>query len=105
MLKEFFLLMIRRPPRSTRTDTLFPDTTLFRSEAPSPPSRVDLVGQNPEHRVDHDVEKPRHEKDRSDSRKSQPHRARIESRQMHSERQAEGCNGNGWARIGEQSQG
>src|SRR3546814_18309355 len=28
--------MIRRPPRSTRTDTLFPDTTLFRS--------ADLVG-------------------------------------------------------------
>src|SRR3546814_19586585 len=26
-----FLLMIRRPPRSTRTDTLFPYTTLFRS--------------------------------------------------------------------------
>src|SRR3546814_8822566 len=26
----FFFLMIRRPPRSTRTDTLFPDTTLFR---------------------------------------------------------------------------
>src|SRR3546814_10555728 len=25
--------MIRRPPRSTRTDTLFPDTTLFRSLA------------------------------------------------------------------------
>src|SRR3546814_5810383 len=25
--------MIRRPPRSTRTDTLFPDTTLFRSGA------------------------------------------------------------------------
>src|SRR3546814_2506472 len=25
--------MIRRPPRSTRTDTLFPDTTLFRSQA------------------------------------------------------------------------
>src|SRR3546814_8176113 len=23
--------MLRRPPRSTRTDTLFPDTTLFRS--------------------------------------------------------------------------
>src|SRR3546814_9739294 len=28
-----FLLMIRRPPRSTRTDTLFPYTTLFRSLA------------------------------------------------------------------------
>src|SRR3546814_4905077 len=27
----FVFLMIRRPPRSTRTDTLFPYTTLFRS--------------------------------------------------------------------------
>src|SRR3546814_13827091 len=32
MLSAFFL-MIRRPPRSTRTDTLFPYTTLFRSLA------------------------------------------------------------------------
>src|SRR3546814_10022414 len=29
--------MIRRPPRSTRTDTLFPYTTLFRSHLPVPP--------------------------------------------------------------------
>src|SRR3546814_11866610 len=29
-----FFLMIRRPPRSTRTDTLFPYTTLFRSAQP-----------------------------------------------------------------------
>src|SRR3546814_20445889 len=29
----FFFLIIRRPPRSTRTDTLFPYTTLFRSVA------------------------------------------------------------------------
>src|SRR3546814_9310254 len=29
----FVVLMIRRPPRSTRTDTLFPYTTLFRSQA------------------------------------------------------------------------
>src|SRR3546814_7529103 len=28
----FFFLMIRRPPRSTRTDTLCPYTTLFRSQ-------------------------------------------------------------------------
>src|SRR3546814_12874994 len=41
-----FLLMIRRPPRSTRTDTLFPYTTLFRSlqrgdaEALLPPCRL-----------------------------------------------------------------
>src|SRR3546814_17760839 len=32
--------MIRRPPRSTRTDTLFPYTTLFRSE-----DRHDLGGR------------------------------------------------------------
>src|SRR3546814_16379543 len=31
MLFIFFFVMIRRPPRSTRTDTLFPYTTLFRS--------------------------------------------------------------------------
>src|SRR3546814_18675089 len=37
----FFFLMIRRPPRSTRTDTLFPYTTLFRSAADQshPPDR------------------------------------------------------------------
>src|SRR3546814_9497672 len=32
--------MIRRPPRSTRTDTLFPYTTLFRSRRPGPGRRV-----------------------------------------------------------------
>src|SRR3546814_15512016 len=31
-----FFLMIRRPPRSTRTDTLFPYTTLFRSPGLGP---------------------------------------------------------------------
>src|SRR3546814_5010576 len=31
-----FFLMIRRPPRSTRTDTLFPYTTLFRSWSNQP---------------------------------------------------------------------
>src|SRR3546814_20961926 len=35
----FVFLMIRRPPRSTRTDTLFPYTTLFRSLAG--PGRTD----------------------------------------------------------------
>src|SRR3546814_10368928 len=34
MSSLFFFLMIRRPPRSTRTDTLFPYTTLFRSYSP-----------------------------------------------------------------------
>src|SRR3546814_3425631 len=32
----FFFLMLRRPPRSTRTDTLFPYTTLFRAPYPKP---------------------------------------------------------------------
>src|SRR6056297_2356150 len=36
LTKFFFFLMIRRPPRSTRTDTLFPYTTLFRSRSPRP---------------------------------------------------------------------
>src|SRR3546814_16709444 len=35
LLFLFFFLMIRRPPRSTRTDTLFPYTTLFRSDIPA----------------------------------------------------------------------
>src|SRR3546814_15894271 len=37
-MRPFFFLMIRRPPRSTRTDTLFPYTTLFRSQ-PKPESQ------------------------------------------------------------------
>src|SRR3546814_8083072 len=45
----FFFLLIRRPPRSTRTDTLFPYTTLFRSIAMSLPS---------ESRPEADVEAP-----------------------------------------------
>src|SRR3546814_12589080 len=40
----FFFLMIRRPPRSTRTDTLFPYTTLFRSRRPFTACRVSSPG-------------------------------------------------------------
>src|SRR3546814_9224837 len=42
----FFFLMIRRPPRSTRTDTLFPYTTLFRSVVSR--GRRGLVHQGPD---------------------------------------------------------
>src|SRR3546814_15574946 len=42
-----FFLMIRRPPRSTRTDTLFPYTTLFRSPY-ADCTRIDAVGTEPE---------------------------------------------------------
>src|SRR3546814_12712471 len=39
--------MIRRPPRSTRTDTLFPYTTLFRSRR-KPRNREILLAQDPQ---------------------------------------------------------
>src|SRR3546814_13448876 len=42
--------MIRRPPRSTRTDTLFPYTTLFRSERHTPkPKGQDASGKRQRH--------------------------------------------------------
>src|SRR3546814_5025768 len=39
--------MIRRPPRSTRTDTLFPYTTLFRSLAPDFDNLGDIAPLQP----------------------------------------------------------
>src|SRR3546814_17306271 len=50
----FFVLMIRRPPRSTRTDTLFPYTTLFRS------GRTDLCEENHPRRGPHRLDAARH---------------------------------------------
>src|SRR3546814_1326821 len=40
--------MIRRPPRSTRTDTLFPYTTLFRSQGMGRTSTMCVCGDNQE---------------------------------------------------------
>src|SRR3546814_5666364 len=37
LTRHMFIFMIRRPPRSTRTDTLFPYTTLFRSSTSERP--------------------------------------------------------------------
>src|SRR3546814_11468211 len=39
--------MRRRPPRSTRTDTLVPDTTLYRSGAGTPPPKIGSPPRNP----------------------------------------------------------
>src|SRR3546814_14791168 len=44
--------MIRRPPRSTRTDTLFPYTTLFRSPPGAADERVQLLYGPQLHAVD-----------------------------------------------------
>src|SRR3546814_14629562 len=52
LLLCFFFLMIRRPPRSTRTDTLFPYTTLFRS------ARAQLRSTRDEPRGDARAEDP-----------------------------------------------
>src|SRR3546814_13283193 len=46
----FFFLTIRRPPRSTPPDTLFPSTTLFRSghvDVAEAPASLRLHGQDP----------------------------------------------------------
>src|SRR3546814_16196220 len=41
----FVLLMIPRPPRATRTDTLFPSTTLFRSTTAFAEDHVPATGE------------------------------------------------------------
>src|SRR3546814_15809259 len=51
----FLFLMIRRPPRSTRTDTLFPYTTLFRSAQ----ARRDAQGRKPPPAHDAALRSPR----------------------------------------------
>src|SRR3546814_9533988 len=43
---SIFFLMILRPPRSTRTDTLFPYTTLFRSRSSSRAARTRSGGRH-----------------------------------------------------------
>src|SRR3546814_4402227 len=50
--------MIRRPPRSTRTDTLFPYTTLFRAEDEPVNGVEDLGKLDPDAGQVVDVEKP-----------------------------------------------
>src|SRR3546814_6834122 len=53
--------MIRRPPRATRTDTLFPYTTLFRSEDQRVDRGADVVG-GPEVVSERDGRRPGAEK-------------------------------------------
>src|SRR3546814_20625302 len=51
-MMDIFCLMIRRPPRSTRTDTLFPYTTLFRSHGElGQPDRIRSLAAQPNHAV------------------------------------------------------
>src|SRR3546814_7292542 len=89
----FFFLMIRRPPRSTRTDTLFPYTTLFRSprrprasrdRRRSADARVDESPQGPRsvrrstRRPFRSLHSPRRCRDRNDARRYRQCRNRSE---------------------------
>src|SRR3546814_1651656 len=72
--------MIRRPPRSTRTDTLFPYTTLFRSPVPHVRGlcrRAGLEGRSDGRQR----QRPRRVQgsDRPDRRRSEEHTSELQS--------------------------
>src|SRR3546814_12506919 len=88
----YFFLMLRRPPRSTRTDTLFPYTTLFRSATPGtsrktptfrlrdrhePPPRYRPV-RLPRCRQEH-LAQPHPEEPRRPPRRSEEHTSELQS--------------------------
>src|SRR3546814_20269444 len=65
-----FFLMIRRPPRSTRTDTLFPYTTLFRSGCAR--TGFSTLCDDPPRRSSHGLARPhQHEQLRSEEHTSE----------------------------------
>src|SRR3546814_4402765 len=75
----FFFLMLRLPPRSTRTDTLFPYTTLFRSgaggdraEVPAR-DRADAAGRSDRGGGHADVPGP------GEARRSEEHTSELQS--------------------------
>src|SRR3546814_19860208 len=55
LLDMFFVLIRRRPPRSTLTDTLFPYTTLFRSRDALPNATFVAFTGTPVSGADHDT--------------------------------------------------
>src|SRR3546814_14666882 len=80
-----FFLMTRRPPRSTRTDTLFPYTTLFRSR------RIGCIEQ---HRASVAQQRPGPcgDDDRADDahRRVEPYPAEIAPAEQRSDREHRG---------------
>src|SRR3546814_5569787 len=72
--------MIRRPPRSTRTDTLFPYTTLFRSMFGQP--RVEEIDYRPDSRhVPHPIvgQQPQRPSVAVARRRSEEHTSELQS--------------------------
>src|SRR3546814_13690158 len=80
-----FFLMIRRPPRSTRTDTLFPYTTLFRSlsygELAGERMKLGLLLHDPEEEQDcfSDNTHNSHYYDVEGMRRSEEHTSELQS--------------------------
>src|SRR3546814_5408481 len=73
----FFFLMIRRPPRATRTDTLFPYTTLFRSRERR--RRGDLRGGGRPAAGLSRVPRAPHRRVRARQRRSEEHTSELQS--------------------------
>src|SRR3546814_14904242 len=81
-----FFLMIRRPPRSTRTDTLFPYTTLFRSpvevfEKPASLFVASFIGSPPMNLIPVVVDGDRQVKDEDGAvfSRSEEHTSKLQS--------------------------
>src|SRR3546814_6447869 len=74
--------MIRRPPRSTRTDTLFPYTTLFRSRRGVPvrlPASLRQQGDEPDLRAAHERNDGVLERIYIGRRRSEEHTSELQS--------------------------
>src|SRR3546814_13357823 len=78
--------MIRRPPRSTRTDTLFPYTTLFRSLIGVADLVVDVDGPSGGDHVDEQADPDQHLETAGD----ETHPLSANARQQRAERDADG---------------
>src|SRR3546814_20594863 len=78
-----FFLMIRRPPRSTRTDTLFPYTTLFRSAG----AKLALLAEQGDRQQD------RVHRFEIDSEQRRERRQASQRNQCQRERQQRACKG------------
>src|SRR3546814_11615332 len=93
---SFFFLMLRRPPRSTLTDTLFPYTTLFRAgfrgllidqrrpDTPQQPGKPVATLLQPPHPI-----AERDEIEDADDRKLDPHRAKQHQQRGQTDRSVE----------------
>src|SRR3546814_1915617 len=91
MFMYFCFLMRRRPPRSTRTDTLFPYTTLFRSPQPGLRFNREIMGHqrrdiggarlvhHPQHRDQHQHRAEERVEEKFVAGRSEEHTSELQS--------------------------